>query len=64
MTGAALTGLRERRTFRRITQTDMARLIDLRQSHYRRIETGEIRLDIHRALVLARALDCTIEELL
>jgi transcriptional regulator with XRE-family HTH domain len=63
-TTVPLHGLRERRLFRNISQVSMAALIDLQQSHYRRIETGEIRLDVHRALVLARSLGCSIEELM
>lgn len=59
-----LNGLRERRLFRGITQTEMADEIDVNQSHYRQIETGNVRLDIYRAKKLADKLDCIIDELL
>jgi transcriptional regulator with XRE-family HTH domain len=59
-----LDGLRERRLFRGITQTDMAETIDVTQSHYRQFETGGVRLDIYRAKILADKLDCHVEDLL
>jgi transcriptional regulator with XRE-family HTH domain len=59
-----LSGLRERRVFRRITQTDLAALIGVNQSHYRQIERGDVRLDVHRAKLLADRLECSIEDLL
>lgn len=59
-----LDGLRERRMFRGITQADMADTIGVNQSHYRQFEAGGVRLDVHRALLLAKRLGCTIEELL
>lgn len=59
-----LEGLKERRTFRQITQAEMGAVIDVNQPHYRQIETGGVRLDVHRALLLATHLDCTIEDLL
>lgn len=59
-----LDGLRERRLFRGITQVEMANAIDTTQSHYRMIETGNVRLDVYRAKILADKLDCHIEELL
>jgi transcriptional regulator with XRE-family HTH domain len=59
-----LWGLREKRIFRCLTQTEMGRLIDTTQSHYRQIEEGIIRLDVHRAKKLAEHLECTIDELL
>lgn len=62
---APLRGLRIKRQFRNITQGDMGRVIGVNQSHYRQLEEGIIRLDVHRAKLLADALDhCTIDELL
>lgn len=59
-----LEGLRERRIFHRLTQADMGVVIDVNQPHYRQIETGGVRLDVHRAKLLADRLGCTIEDLL
>lgn len=59
-----LSGLREKRLFRNITQKDMGALIGATQSHYRQFEEGIIRLDVHRAQTLARFMQCTIDELL
>jgi transcriptional regulator with XRE-family HTH domain len=59
-----LAGLRERRLFRRLTQVELAGTIGVNQSHYRQIETGGVRLDVHRAKMLADKLGCSIEELL
>jgi transcriptional regulator with XRE-family HTH domain len=42
----------------------MAEVIDVNQSHYRQMETGGVRLDVHRAKLLADRLNCTIDELL
>ena len=61
---APLQGLRERRIFRNITQQELADAIGVSQSHYRQIEIGGVRLDVHRARVLARKLDCMIEDLI
>jgi transcriptional regulator with XRE-family HTH domain len=62
---APLLGLREKRIFRGITQSDMGKVIGVTQSHYRQFEEGIIRLDVQRAKKLALALDnCTIDELL
>jgi hypothetical protein len=38
--------------------------IDVNQSHYRQMETGGVRIDVHRAKKLAEKLDCSIDELL
>lgn len=59
-----LAGLREKREFRDISQTDMAKVIGVTQSHYRQIELGVTRLDVHRAKKLADHLGCVIDELL
>lgn len=59
-----LAGLRERRIFHCMTQTEMADEIGVNQSHYRQIENGGVRLDVHRARKLADKLGCTIEQLL
>lgn len=59
-----LLGLRERRLFRSITQQELADEIGVNQSHYRQMETGGVRLDVHRAKKLALKLDCSIDELL
>jgi len=59
-----LRGLKVRREFRRINQQQLADVIGVQQSHYRQFEIGNVRLDVHRALMLARVLSCSIEELL
>lgn len=59
-----LRGLRERRIFRRLNQQDLAEVIGVTQSHYRQFEVGNVRLDVHRAKLLADVLSCSIEELL
>lgn len=59
-----LWGLRDRREFRHITQTEMGVVIGVNQSHYRQIEVGIVRLDVHRAKLLADRLGCSIDELL
>jgi transcriptional regulator with XRE-family HTH domain len=59
-----LNGLRERRTFRKMTQGDLADVIGVNQSHYRQFETGGVRLDVYRAKKLADALECSIDDLL
>jgi transcriptional regulator with XRE-family HTH domain len=64
MTLKPLKGLHARREFRGLTQDAMGAMIAVSQSHYRRFETGEVRLDIHRAKTLADALGCSIEELM
>lgn len=58
-----LRGLKERRTFRRHSQGEAGAVIGVNQSHYRRIETGQVRLDIDRAKKLADWLECSIEDL-
>lgn len=62
--GPPLEGLRERRLFRNLTQTELAAEIGVNQSHYRQFESGGVRLDVHRAKKLADKLDCSIDELL
>jgi transcriptional regulator with XRE-family HTH domain len=59
-----LYGLKERREFRRLSQTEIGQLIGVNQSHYRRLENGEVRLDIIRAKLLADYFNCSIEELM
>jgi transcriptional regulator with XRE-family HTH domain len=59
-----LNGLRERRIFRGFTQQQAADVIGVGQSHYRQIEVGGVRLDVHRAKKLADWLECSIEDLL
>lgn len=59
-----LNGLREKRIFRGLTQAEGARIIGVDQSHYRKFETGQVRLDLVRAKKLADWLGCSIEELL
>jgi len=61
---APLKGLKERRLFRGLTQKDLGAVVGLTQSHYRQIEEGVIRLDIHRAKLFADYLECPIEGLL
>lgn len=62
--GPVLYGLRERRIFRRLTQQELADVIGVNQSHYRQMESGGVRLDVHRAAKLAEKLGCHIEELI
>lgn len=59
-----LNGLRSRREFRRLSQSEIGQLIGVNQSHYRRLENGEVRLDVIRARQLAIFFGCSIEELL
>jgi transcriptional regulator with XRE-family HTH domain len=61
---APLTGLREKRIFRNIPQGKMGAYINVSQSHYRQLEEGITRLDVHRAKTLADVLGCTIDDLL
>lgn len=59
-----LRGLKEKRVFRNLTQKDGGDVIGVSQSHYRQLEEGIVRLDVHRAKKLADWLECPIEELL
>lgn len=59
-----LNGLIARREFRGLRQHQLADVIGVTQSHYNKLESGHVRLDVHRADKLARFLECTIEELL
>lgn len=59
-----LLGLRQRREFHGLTQGAAAAIIGVNQGHYRKIEMGEVRIDVHRAHFLALAFDCSIEQLL
>lgn len=61
---APLLGLRERRRFYHLTQAEAGKVIGVTQSHYRQFEEGIIRLDVHRAKLLANRLRCSIDELL
>jgi transcriptional regulator with XRE-family HTH domain len=60
----ALNGLKEKRVFRGLTQSAGAKIVGVTQSHYRKFESGEVRLDIQRAKLLADWLGCSMEELL
>lgn len=64
MKSPPLVGLQARREFRNITQVAAGKAIGVTQSHYRQFEQGTVRLDIYRAAVLARMLDCHVEDLL
>ena len=59
-----LNGLREKRIFRDVSQITIANLIGVTQSHYRQMEVGITRLDVHRAKKIADYFDCSIDELL
>lgn len=59
-----LIGLEQRREFHCLTQQNMADLIGCTQSQYAKFESGKIRLDVHRAAILADRLGCHVEELL
>lgn len=64
MTSPKLAGLIARREFRNMPQHELAKVIDVTQSQLHKFEQGQVRLDVYRASKLARALDCTIDELL
>jgi DNA-binding XRE family transcriptional regulator len=64
MKNEPLNGLQEKRCFRNMTQGEAGASIGVSQSHYRQIETGKVRIDVHRAKLLANAFGCTIDELL
>jgi DNA-binding XRE family transcriptional regulator len=64
MTTPPLNGLRARREFAKLTQAELAQVIEVSQAHYDKIEKGRTRCDVHRAFKLASRLKCTIEELL
>lgn len=64
MTSPQLKGLKLRREQSDFTQTDLADAIEVTQSHYRKLEAGQVRLDIYRGSVLAKMLGCSIDDLL
>lgn len=64
MTNPPLRGLEMRREFHNLTQADMAKVIEVTQGHYNKLEKGTVRLDVHRAAKLAKRLGCSIEQLL
>jgi DNA-binding XRE family transcriptional regulator len=64
MTSPPLSGLRLRRENSDFTQVDLAKAIDVTQSHYRKFETGVVRLDVYRAATLAKMFGCRIDDLL
>ena len=64
MTNPPLRGLEMRREFYNLTQAELAKVIGCSQSQINKFESGTVRLDVHRAQLLAKRLDCTIEELL
>jgi transcriptional regulator with XRE-family HTH domain len=64
MTSPPLSGLKLRRETSDFTQVDLAAAIEVTQSHYRKFETGRVRLDVYRAKLLAGKLGCRIDDLL
>jgi transcriptional regulator with XRE-family HTH domain len=64
MTSPPLKGLELRREQSDFTQADLGEAIDVTQSHYLKLERGKVRLDVHRAAVLAKKLGCRIDDLL
>lgn len=64
MTTPPLKGLQLRRKASDYTQADLAEKIGVKQSHYNKFEQGKVRLDVHRAAILANLFGCTIDELL
>lgn len=59
-----LTGLKAMRRKHGFTQAALANIIDVNQSQYLKLETGAVRLDVHRAKLLAVYLGCAIDDLL
>jgi DNA-binding XRE family transcriptional regulator len=64
MTNPPLAGLQCRREKQGLTTYQLAPAIGVSQSHYAKIEAGKVRLDVHRAAMLAKRLGCRIEDLL
>jgi DNA-binding XRE family transcriptional regulator len=64
MTSPPLNGLKMRRETSDFTQAEIAKSIDVTQSHYRKLESGAVRLDVYRAALLAKKLGCRIDDLL
>lgn len=64
MTTPKLIGLAQRREFHNLTQGDLGAVIGVSQSQMNKFEKGLVRLDVHRALKLAKRLGCSIEDLL
>ena len=55
--------LKQRRMERYLTQTELAELSGIGQSHLSRIELGKVTPTLELAFKLARALNCSIEEI-
>ncbi len=64
MSNAPLRGLLLRREQSDFTQVDLGKAIGCTQSHYRKFESGVVRLDLQRAAILAKMLGCRIDDLL
>ena len=58
-----LTGLIHIRKSRKVSQDEAARVIGVVQSHYRKIENGQVRIDAYRLRALARYFGVMMEEL-
>lgn len=59
-----LAGLKAARLERGLSGEAMGAAIGVTKSHYGKLESGAVRLDIHRAKVLADKLGVTMESLL
>jgi transcriptional regulator with XRE-family HTH domain len=60
----ALKGMRRLRRERELSGEVMGAAIGVNKSHYGKLESGKVRLDIHRAKILADKLGVQIEALL
>lgn len=64
MTDDVLVRIRKRREEKGLSQENMAEMLGVNQSTYAKIETGVIRLSLPRLEGIAKALDCSINDLL
>lgn len=56
--------LKNLRIEREIAQTELARAIDVSQTHLSNIETGKVGLTTENLVKLAEVLDCSLDEIL
>ena len=64
MTHTPLKGLKLRREQSDYAQHELGAAIGVTQSQYHKFEAGIVRLDVHRAAMLAKMLGCHVEDLL
>lgn len=55
--------IKELRTSKKITQTELARMLDWARTRVARYENGTRKLSAQNALKIAEALGCTVEDL-